>query len=498
MEAGPTMNLGATSWRTTMMALVAGAAVMIGGCFPLRSSEGGGQTEYSPPRVLDADDVAVPAGYEIELVAKGFTFPTAVAIDAKGRPHVVEAGYSYGGEFAVPRLLRVARDGTVEEIARGEQGPWTGAVFHEGLFYVTASGTAGRVLEISPDGRVRQLVDGLPGRGDHHTNAPAVGPEGFVYFGQGTMTNSGVVGPDNYDFGWLRKHPGWHDIACKTVTLAGKDFATENLFAPGNAAENVRTGAYVPYGTATQKGRRIEGEIPCSGAVFRVSPRSGALELVAWGLRNPFGLAFSPTGALFATENGADVRGSRPIFGAPDYLWSIEEGSWYGWPDFVGGVPVTDPRFQPPDGPQPEFLLLEHPQTPPRPQAAFGVHSSSNGLDFSHSPAFGHVGDAFVAQFGDMAPSTGKVLSPTGFRVVHVDPETGVIDAFATNREGNGPASFLDTGGLERPVDVQFSPDGSALYVVDFGVMTMTDNGPVPHQGTGVLWRIHRTGPEEQ
>ena len=41
--------------------------------------------------------------------------------------------------------------------------------------------------------------------------------------------------------------------------------------------------------------------------------------------------------------------------------------------------------------------------------AKLGVHSSSDGLDFSRSESFGHVGEAFVAQFGDMAPGAGKV-----------------------------------------------------------------------------------------
>jgi hypothetical protein len=47
---------------------------------------------------------------------------------------------------------------------------------------------------------------------------------------------------------------------------------------------------------------------------------------------------------------------------------------------------------------------------------------------------------------------------------------------------------------LERPVAVKFSADGSALYIVDFGVMTMGDNGPVPRKDTGVLWRITNQG----
>jgi hypothetical protein len=121
------------------------------------------------------------------------------------------------------------------------------------------------------------------------------------------------------------------------------------------------------------------------------------------------------------------------------------------------------------------------------------VHSSSNGFDFSRSASFGHVGEAFVAQFGDMAPDVGKVLSPVGFKVVRVDVESGVTRDFAVNRgDTNGPASRIGGGGLERPLAARFDPAGAALYVVDFGVMTMGERGPEPRSGTGVLWRITR------
>lgn len=471
--------------------VVVAAAVAVGGCYPLRPSEGGGQTDFSPPREVDPSDIAVPAGYAVEKVTEGLTFPSAVLADEDDQLYVVEAGYSYGPEFAPPRLLRVHDDGTDKEIARGDSGPWTGAALHDGTFYIAASGAEGRILQVSPDGNVDRLIGGLPGRTDHHTNGPVVGADGWLYFGQGTATNSAVVGLDNFEFGWLSQSPERHDMPCRSVTLAGENFSTANPLDDTDAT--AVTGAYVPFGTRTSEGERIEGQVPCTGAILRVPVAGGSPEVVAWGLRNPFGLAFSPEGELFATDNGFDERGSRPVFGAADYLWRIKQGAWYGWPDFVGGRPITDNRFRPPGGPQPEFLLRDHPQVPPAPRAVFGVHSSSNGLDFSRSPDFGHVGDAFVAQFGDMAAGTGKVLSPVGFRVVRVDPETGVVDAFATNRQGDGPASWLGTAGLERPVDVQFSADGRELYVLDFGVMTISDQGPVPRRNTGVLWRIRPT-----
>ena len=464
----------------------------VGACFAMRSSHGGGQTSFSPPRTFDSKSIAVPAGYRIELVASGLDMPTGVAFDEQGRAYVTEAGYSYGELWTTPRLVRVEQDGRITQVAAGSDPPWNGVVFDRGDFYVAAGGErdGGKILRVGTHGTIATVVDSLPSVGDHHTNGPAIGPDGFLYFGQGTATNAGVVGLDNFAFGWPKRHPDFHDIPCRDVTLTGQNHTTSN---PVSGTGEATTGAYVAFGTATRAGEVIPGRIPCNGAVFRVRPSGGALELVAWGFRNPYGLAFAPDGQLYLTENSFDVRGSRPVFGTGDVLYRVQPGAWYGWPDFHAGHALSDTEwFKPRGKPAPGFVLATHPGTPPAPAAVLGVHSSSNGLDFSRNPAFGHVGEAFIAQFGDMAPNVGKVLSPVGFKVVRANVRTGVIEDFAVNRgKTNGPASRLGTAGLERPVAVRFDPAGTSLYVVDFGVLTMGAT-PQPRTGTGALWRITR------
>jgi glucose/arabinose dehydrogenase len=235
--------------------------------------------------------------------------------------------------------------------------------------------------------------------------------------------------------------------------------------------------------------------VPCTGAILRVNAAGGDVELVAWGLRNPFGLAFDGRGVLYTTDNGADERGSRPIFGAADVLWKIEPGAWYGWPDFSEGRAVDHNRYAPPGGETPHRLLAKHPSTPPKPAAYLAVHASANGLDFSTNPVFGYEGQAFIAIFGDMAPKVGKVMSPVGFKVVRVDVASGIVRDFAVNRsEKQGPASLLGKSGLERPVAVRFDSEKTSLYVVDFGVLAVSEGGITASEGTGVVWRIHRTG----
>jgi glucose/arabinose dehydrogenase len=480
------------AWRLVFMCLL--LLFVLYSCYPLRKSKGGGQRiTFSETRYLNPADVVLPEGYKIEVIASGLTFPTAVTADENGTVYALEAGYSYGEVFDMPRLVRIGKNGELTTIATGiRNGPWNGFVYHDGAFYVAEGGEmeGGRILKITKNGTKTILIENLPSIGDHHTNGPAIGPDGYIYFGQGSATNSGIVGPDNAEFGWLKRKPNFHDIPCKDIVLVGQNFDSDNPLKNASETE-ARTGAFLPFGTKADVGQVINGSIPCTGAIMRIPATGGNPELVAWGLRNPFGLAFSPSGQLYTTENGYDTRGSRPVWGSPDVLWKVENGKWYGFPDFSAGMPLNTPAFNGPLIKRTELLLKNQPGEIPKPAAVLGVHSSSNGFDFSTSAAFGYLGEAFIAQFGDMAPAAGKILGPVGFKIVRVNVNTGVVEQFAANKgKENGPATYLKKGGLERPVSARFSPDGKALYIADFGIMAMTEQGPAPKENTGVIWKI--------
>lgn len=470
--------------------LCAALLLALYGCYGLRSSQGGGQVK-NPVRRINPSDIALPEGYKIEAVATGLTFPTGITFDDDGQVYVIESGYSYGETWTEPRLLKLDASDKPDVIATGgKNGPWNGVTFNDGTFFVAEGGVleGGKILEINKSGDIVSLIENLPSKGDHHTNGPIVF-DGYIYFGQGTATNSGVVGEDNADFGWLKRNPDFHDIPCKDIVLNGKNYESSNRLTD-NPTDKAITGAFVPFATSTTAGQVIKGSLPCSGSIMRIPAGGGDPELIAWGFRNPFGLAVH-NGRLFVVENGYDDRGSRPVWGTGDILWEVKGNQWYGWPDYSGPHPLNSHVYKVPGKGNAELLLKEKPNDLPHPVALLGVHSSSNGMDFSTSSEFGYEGSAFIAQLGDMAPNVGKVLAPVGFKVVMVDVESGAISDFAVNKgKRNGPASFLEKGGFERPVDAKFSPDGRALYVVDFGIIQTSGGKTVSHKATGVVWKI--------
>lgn len=436
--------------------------------------------EVSQGRKLDPNDILLSPGYKIDVFASGLTTPINIDFTEEGTMILADAGIIDGNG----KVFKW-KNGKFELIADGFNPPLTGITAHEGKIYVAHRRF---ITVIEADGSKHDIVDCLPSNGDHHNNRVVFGPDGKMYFGQGTATNSGVVGLDNE---WVQEHPFFHDQVGEDVTLVGQDFETAGFLptAPDGMARRVFTGAYAPYGVPNFPGDVVKGITRASGSILRANPDGTDLELVAWGLRNPFRLRFDSRGRLFAANHGMDVRGSRPVANSPDEFQLIEKGVWYGFPDYTGGQPLTMAKFKAENEPQPRFLLQNHPMQPPKPFTTFAPHSATMGFSFNEDADFGPLGVALIAEFGSDEPVTtgGKPMPHVGHRVSWINMETGEVGIFAINEEGL-PASATGKGGFERPIDAVFGPDGT-LYIADFGFEL--DEEFIPK--TGVIWRVTRS-----
>ena len=188
-------------------------------------------------------------------------------------------------------------------------------------------------------------------------------------------------------------------------------------------------------------------------AILEVDLESGSTRLFASGLRNPNGMAWEPqTGALWTVVNERDEIGSDLV---PDYLSSVKEGGFYGWPYSYYGKHV-DVRAQPP---RPDLVARAI-----VPDYALGAHVAALGLAFAEGAQLGprFASGAFVGQHGSW---NRKPLS--GYNVVFVP--------FANGKPDGKPVEvltgFVDRNGdaLGRPVGVAIGKAGALLVADDVG-----------------------------
>jgi glucose/arabinose dehydrogenase len=405
----------------------------------------------------------IEKGYQIEKVVDGLSYPTSLEFGPDGALYFTEAGFTYPFIYKKSRILRLAPDGNKELVAEGFNGPLIGLKWHEDGFLATHRGTLSRV---NLQGERTDLVTDLPSYGDHHTDHIAI-KDNKVYFGQGTITNTGVVGSDNLTvFGWLVKHKDGHDTPAHDVVLTGKNYKSKDPF---NPLRTVETGAFLPLGTPSAPGQIIKGELKANGVIYECNPDGTDLQVYAWGLRNPYGLTVDIEGRLLVLDQGADVRGSRPASG-PEALYEVKPNAWYGWPDYLAGKPITELS----DDKEIGLVLNKHPDLE-EPLYTFENHSTATFMDFSRDEKFGYEGQAFVAQFGSEAPfTTGGKPVKAGRKVTRLDMKTMTEHDFFVSKTfgviGDGP---------NRPVFVKFSPDGESLYIIDHGARTVPKSGAI-------------------
>ena len=138
------------------------------------------------------DGYELEEGYRLEKRVGYLTYPSNIEFGPSGEIFIAEAGFTYPFIYAPARISRLDGD-KAEVIAEGFHGPLIGLHWHDNGFLATHRGTLTRV---TLGGKKEDLVTDIPSFGDHHTNHIVV-QDGKIYFGQGVVTNSAVVGPDN-------------------------------------------------------------------------------------------------------------------------------------------------------------------------------------------------------------------------------------------------------------------------------------------------------------
>lgn len=218
---------------------------------------------------------------------------------------------------------------------------------------------------------------------------------------------------------------------------------------------------YISVGSGSNVGENgMEHEVR-RAAILEVNPDGTGERIFASGLRNPVGMDWAPsTNMLWTAVNERDGLGDDLV---PDYITSVKDGGFYGWPYAYFGQ-HEDPRLK---GVNPELVKKTL-----VPDVAVGSHTASLGLTFYSDNKFPakYQGGAFIGQHGSWNRS-----ELTGYKVAFVPfkdgKPTGPLQDFLTGFIADASKSEV----YGRPVGVVVAPDGSLLVADDV---------------SGVIWRV--------
>ncbi|MGG2020825.1 sorbosone dehydrogenase family protein [Pseudomonas sp. S8] len=254
----------------------------------------------------------------------------------------------------------------------------------------------------------------------------------------------------------LRFHyePGATEIKTQPIKVTDLPGGTLNHHWTKNViASKDGSKLYVTVGSNSNVGENGLDKEEGRAAIWEVDRATGNHRIFASGIRNPNGLAWEPTtGALWTAVNERDEIGSDLV---PDYITSVKDGGFYGWPFSYYGQHV-DVRVKPQN--------LDLVAKAIAPDYAVGPHTASLGLTFAEGnnlPAQFKEG-AFIGQHGSW-----NRKPHSGYKVIFVP--------FAAGKPNGAPVDVLtgfldkDENALGRPVGVVIDQQGGLLVADDVG-----------------------------
>jgi glucose/arabinose dehydrogenase len=387
--------------------------------------------------------------------------PTIKIAPAKGWPQGAKPSAASGlsvEAFATgldhPRWLHVLPNGDVLVAeTNAPQRPDEGKGV-KGWVYQAAQKRAG--AGVPSANRITLLRDGGSGRAVKHTFLKGLNsPFGMALVGNVLyIANTDAILKFDYTDGMTEiTAPG-----VKVADLPGGPLNhhwTKNIIASPDGSK-----LYATVGSNSNVGENGLDKEERRAAILEIDLATGHARVFASGLRNPNGMIWEPqTKVLWTVVNERDELGSDLV---PDYLTSVKEGAFYGWPYSYYGQHV-DARAPP----HPDMVAKAI-----APDYALGNHTASLGLAFSEGaslpPPF--RSGVFIGQHGSWNRDP-----PSGYKVIFVP--------FANGRPSGPPVDVLtgflqDGNALGRPVGVAMDRSGALLVADDVG---------------NVVWRVTPT-----
>lgn len=397
-----------------------------------------------------------------------FLFIGAFAAEQSSR-HVVETGPSDQLVLPPPYATRAtANPSTIVPLPTGKT-PTAPAGFEVSLFAEELDNP--RMIYVLPNGDVL-VMESIPQQGasrivllrdENKSGKPALrrtfARRLNMAFGMALVGNRFYIGNTDgvvvvpYSAGetQIKRQPE------KILDLPSGGHYTRNIVADAKGQK-----LYVAVGSATNVDeQRIDEKDSRRATILQVNPDGSNMRVFAGGMRNPVGMAWEPqTNVLWAVVNERDGLGDELV---PDYLTSVRDGAFYGWPYSYFGQ-NQDPRKK---GQRPDLVAKAI-----KPDYALGSHVAPLGLAFYNGKSFParYQGGAFIGMHGSWNRAN-LVGYKVAFVPFHNGKPSGAIEDFL--------AGFI------------VSPNASAVYGRPVGVAVWTDGSLlVADDGAGRIWRV--------
>ena len=243
------------------------------------------------------------------IVVKGCEDAEALTVDADDNIYIAFSDYIKSVDReGKEKLIYKEKSIEIEDIA----------YYDNSLIYIAGDGIY--KISLSDNGK-ETLCSNIPLSGNNLKRRLVVDKD-MLYIAIGARTNSGISEGD------------YADIPPVEVTLNGNNYGAK------------LTGAFKKYGVKSENGEKVNARDIGNAAIYSLSLKNKKLSLYSTGIRGVKGITLNSKGEIEAIFSGMNNEGLRAVNRDKDYIYKVEKGVWYGWPDFSGGDPIDSPRFK--------------------------------------------------------------------------------------------------------------------------------------------------------
>lgn len=241
------------------------------------------------------------------IISKGLEGSKAIAVDYNKNIYIA---YSDG-------LKAIDSEGKEKSLFKNKELNIEDIVYYDNkIIYISGDKLEEYSLESAS---VKTLCTGIPKSGNEIERKLLLKNDD-VYLSIGAVTNSGVAEGKEFDLSPI------------DITLTGVNYTG--------------TGAFKGLGIVNEVGEKIRKVKFGNAALYYIDMKNNNINLYSSGIRGITGFDFNSNDEVIAIFSGMKNEGLRPVNRDKDYIYKVEMGKWYGWPDYSGGDPINSPRFK--------------------------------------------------------------------------------------------------------------------------------------------------------